>query len=246
MVQYYIISPQTYDDQFWWKKDDIEFWKEIITSNNKVLELASGTGRIGLPLIKNDVDYTGLDISDDYVNFANLKFANYNPFIQGDMKDFQLKTNYDVIFIGFNSLLHLLSEKDFLMCLNSIKKHMHSKTKLYIDLFVPHASFLYRDESSKVIVMEFFDSQQQHLSIIEETLSYNDTNEIVSVKWRYKNKTTNYIYNIFDFKMKIYYPDSINRILSDAGLNVINLWGSYNKDSFTDISELQIYEIGLF
>ena len=245
MAKYYIISPQTYDDQFWWKKDDIEFWKEIIELDNKVLELASGTGRLGLPLLRDHLNYTGLEISTDYVNFSNLKFSNCTPFIQGDMKNFELQAKYDVIFIGFNSLLHLLSEEEFLMCLSSIKKHMHSGTKLYIDIFVPKPSFLYRDRSS-LIVMEFFDSHQGHLSVIEETLFYDNTNEIVSVKWQYKKKNTDYTYNVFDFKMKVYYPDSMNRILLDAGFNIINLWGSYNKDSFTETSELQIYEIGLF
>ena len=43
MIQYYIINPQTYDDQFWWKKDDIQFWHNIISlyhsKNFEILEL---------------------------------------------------------------------------------------------------------------------------------------------------------------------------------------------------------------
>ena len=34
MKEYYIIDPQTYDDQFWWKKDAIEFWKKIFNNTN--------------------------------------------------------------------------------------------------------------------------------------------------------------------------------------------------------------------
>ena len=51
MSTYYFIDPILYDDQFWWKKDDIEFWKQCIgNTRNSVLELAAGTGRISLPL----------------------------------------------------------------------------------------------------------------------------------------------------------------------------------------------------
>ena len=109
--EYYLISPQTYDDQFWWKKDDIEFWKLIFSDNNlKILELGSGTGRLAQPIIKEGLNYTGLEISSKYVSYANLKFPFLNPFVQGDMRNFNLNQKFDVIFIGFNSFLHLLSK----------------------------------------------------------------------------------------------------------------------------------------
>ena len=62
---YYNISPQIYDDQFWWKKDDIEFWKfSLNKKKSKTLELAAGTGRLALPLIREKINYTGLEISN--------------------------------------------------------------------------------------------------------------------------------------------------------------------------------------
>ena len=33
MSIYYSIPPQVYDDQFWWKKDDLEFWKNELDIN---------------------------------------------------------------------------------------------------------------------------------------------------------------------------------------------------------------------
>ncbi len=65
--EYYTIEPQVYDNQFWWKKDDIEFWKNIFYDSEKsILELAAGTGRIGLSLIKENVNYKGVEISSLY------------------------------------------------------------------------------------------------------------------------------------------------------------------------------------
>ena len=72
---YYSLSPQTYHDQFWWKKDDIEFWKKTFFNQDEtILELAAGTGRLAIPLIRENLDYTGLEISNDYCNFANKIF----------------------------------------------------------------------------------------------------------------------------------------------------------------------------
>ena len=43
MPGYYTIPPKLYDDQFWWKKNDIEFWKSLFHNPNKtILEFAAG------------------------------------------------------------------------------------------------------------------------------------------------------------------------------------------------------------
>ena len=44
------------------------------------------------------------------------------------------------------------------------------------------------------------------------------------------------------FKMKMYYPDTINRILIDEGFKIKYLWGDYNKSKFHSESPLQIYK----
>jgi len=245
MKEYYIIDPQTYDDQFWWKKDDIEFWKSILIANDTtILELAAGTGRLGVPLVREGAQYTGLELSTEYVKYGNLKFPSPGPITSGDMRDFNFFKKYDFIFIGFNSFLHLLSEKDVVKCFNSIKKHMHSNTRLYIDIFMPDDSFLKRSPSSELTVMEFFDSQNHCTSVIKEKTIYDSLNEIASVSWQYMNDE-NICYRQFNFQMKIYYPDTINRLLIDNGFYVHDLWGSYNKSPFKKTSSLQIYELGI-
>ena len=46
----------------------------------------------------------------------------------------------------------------------------------------------------------------------------------------------------FNFRMKMYYPDTMNRLITDAGLHINNLWGDYECNIFGESSELQIYE----
>ena len=243
---YYALPPQTYHDQFWWKKDDIEFWKKIFSNQQKtILELAAGTGRISIPLIRENLDYTGLEISKDYCNFANRdlkELTNKAHIVQGDMRNFNLNKTFDVIFVGFNSLLHLLNEKDLIKTLNCIQSHMHEKSKLYIDIFVPHTLFLSRSKS-KMKICEFFDSIQKQESIIYESLKYDDKNEIMNVNWFYESKGK--AYNEFKFDMKMYYPDTMNRILTDQNFKILNLWGDYNKTLFNEESNLQIYQCSL-
>ena len=235
---FYSISPQVYDDQFWWKKDDIEFWKNNFKLSSSILELAAGTGRLGAPLIKEGFDYKGLEISKEYCDFANKKLNCTNNFICSDMRSFQLKKKFDIIFIPFNSLLHLLNETDLKQTLNSIKKHMHIHSELFIDIFMPHHSYLYNSVNQKRI--EFYNSANKKETIVKESLNYDILSEIISVKWDYEYKQK--IYNTFNFKMKIYYPDTMNRILVDSGFKILNFWGDYDQSKFSLGSNLQIYK----
>jgi len=250
MSQYYSISPQLYDDQFWWKKDDIEFWNQQILSSNKqtsVLELAAGTGRLAYSLIRGGVKYEGLELSNQFVDYANIKLKtdfNYSPIIQGDMRNFNLHKKYDYIFIGFNSFLHLFNNNDVENCLLSIKKHMHSQTLFYLDVFVPDPLFLYRSNKLKMPIMEFYNSTTNQECIIQEILDYNSENEIANIHWLYLDNMQN-CFNEFKFKMKIFYPDSLVSFLTENGFSIQNIWGSYDLEIFSEDSSLQIYQCKL-
>ena len=201
-------NPQRYDDQYWWKKNDIEFWRQILDqySGNKILELGCGTGRIGLPLIKSGA-------------------------------------KYDIIFIGFNTFLHLLKDSDAIHFLHSVKKHMHSNSLFYIDIFIPDPAFLYK-KTKRIKNLEYFDSNLKKTMYIDEVCDFNQSNDIMKVTWIYytKNKIEEEQYH---FTMRMYYPDTINRIITDVGLHINNLWGDYELNAINESSELQIYECQL-
>ena len=60
------------------------------------------------------------------------------------MKSFNLHSTFDIIFIGFNSWLHLLTTTDVNHCLKQVKLHMKKESLFYIDIFLPNPLFLYR------------------------------------------------------------------------------------------------------
>ena len=243
---YYTIPPDIYDKQFWWKKDDIEFWKKILLSKNQTtLELAAGTGRLGLPLVREGLNYSGIEISTEYCKYANHRFRNLNEKIyiyNNDMRMFNLNKKFDNIFIGFNSWLHLLKEEDAYNCLQSIKKHMKATSFFYIDILVPNPLFLYRPNNVALPVLEFENNNQ--MIYIDEKLDFNKDLELANITWLYSNKDHKELFQ-FQFQMKMYYPDTMNRLLIDNGFKIKNIWGDYDKNFFNEGSVLQIYKCSL-
>jgi len=239
-------NPKLYDDIMWWKKDDIDFWLSIIKRKKsiKILELCCGTGRIGLPLINAGLDYYGIDLSENFIKHFKSKVTdlnyNLNHIITADARTFNLNQTFDFIFIGFNSLAHFLTNKDIKDCLNAIKNHMHSKTIFAIDIFVPEASFLYRDDDKKVDIMDFMDSTYNEKMHILESINYNSSTEINHISWQFIN--TNDVTRFhYEFDMRMYFPDTLNRMLTDYGYHIHNLYGDYHGNKFDENSEKQIY-----
>ena len=238
-------DPQRYDDQYWWKRNDIEFWKQLYTniSGFDVLELGSGTGRLAIPLVREGANYTGIEISKEFCKQSEKKLNKLGlvaSIINQDFRKFNLNKKYDMIFIGFNTFLHLLHDSDAMHFLSSIKKHMHVNTLFYIDIFVPNPLFLYRNEK-RIKNLEYIDSKTNQTIYIDEVCKYNRLTEINKITWIYysNDDTTEEQYH---FNMRMYFPDTMNRLIIDAGLNINNVWGNYECGNFDEASELQIYE----
>jgi len=236
--------PELYDDIMWWKEDDISFWEAIIKKfkSKSVLEICCGTGRIGLPLINNGIDYYGVDISKPFIDFFASKLSNYNKnkLIVGDATKFNLNKKFDLVFIGFNSLAHLLTNADVRSCFNCVRKHMHNDSIFGIDIFMPSYQLTSNIDSSKVDLMNFMNFNTKKIINILESTKYNSNTEINHISWEFINQN-NKIEFIYHFDMRMFFKDTLNRLLIASKFHISNFYGNYEFEKFNKQSEKQIY-----
>ena len=141
------LNPDLYDALH----QDIETDKNVITHyakkcNGSVLEIASGTGRLSKYILDLGLQYTGIDNSQAFLDVSIENLGSRGTFLLRDMRDFHLNQKFDFIFIGFNSFLHNLTDKDAVSWLTSIKTHLNDGGLFLLSIFQPDHSFLYRDE----------------------------------------------------------------------------------------------------
>ena len=211
------------------------------------MELASGTGRLANCLIREGAEYTGLELSSDFAALARKKlshFSNTPTIITGDMRDFQLNKTFDLIFIGFNSFLHLLTDEDAASFFTCVKKHMHGNSRFLIDIFIPNPLFLYRPEGIQFPVLEYTDSATDTLVKVNESNDYNPDTEINELTW-YFSKENEIDFAIEQFSMRMYFPSKMNQILIDNGFHILHQWGDYYRSALGEGSKLQIYDVCL-
>ena len=240
-------DPIRYDDENWWKKNDLEMWKHLChkSCGNNVLELASGTGRISIPLLREGFQVTGIELSEAFATRAGEKVKELGfkaEFHTANIMNYSLERSFDTIIIGYNSFLHLLENHQAESCLASTFKHMHADSRLYIDIYMPSPLHYYRPENIRFDVLEYFDSQLEKEVFIQETNDYDPESEINHLTWYYSTENEKDIM-VNTFTTRMYWPDTMNRMLIEAGFEILNIWGDYNYSPFSEKSSLQIFEL---
>lgn len=233
-----------YDAEHWWKTDDLIFWREMAEEYGpRVLELAAGTGRLGLHVLQTQATYTGVEISEGFLRRARSKlgpFGRRARLIQGDIRQLHLGETFDLIFIGFNSFMHLLTDEDALATLGCVREHCHSATRFIIDLFVPDPLVLTRPAGHRIQAMVYPDPETGDTVTVDETNDYDSETELTRVCWYYSTTRARDFLK-YDFTVRIYYPDTLDRLIHDSGLRVVEKWGDYKRSPFGPESKLQIY-----
>ena len=157
------------------------------------------------------------------------------------MRNFHLNKTFGLIFIGFNSFLHLLKDDDATSCLECIKKHMHKDSRFLIDIFTPNPLFLYRPEGIRFPVLEYTDSVSRKIVNVEESNDYNPDTEINKLTWYFSSEEKKE-FNIEQFSMRMYFPSKMNQLLIDCDFRILHQWGDYYRTKLGESSKLQIYD----
>ncbi len=229
---------------------DIPLWLEYARKcGSPVLELCCGTGRILLPIAREGIEITGLDISEKMLDKAREKL-NKEPeevkkratLLQGDMRNFHLKKEFNFIFIPFNSFLVLLSGDEQNNCLRSAHKHLSSQGRLVISMFnadLSRAEGVLRSEgdvlenypqpgdNTEIFSYQFFDKPRQLIKVRIFIDSTKASGELF-------RKT-------IDLKMRYFFEDEFERMLASNGFETEEVFGNYDKVPFKDDSPFMIF-----
>jgi SAM-dependent methyltransferase len=195
--------------------------------------------------MKTPAEYTGLEISEEFLAAAQVKLAEFGDrcrFVQGDIRDFDLGATFDLILIGFNSFLHLLTDADAKLALDAVRKHCHSQTRFIIDIFVPDPLVLYRPGDYRVPAMTYSDPVDGQIIEVEETNQFDPTTDLNHIRWFYSS-TEEEDFLQYDFNVRMFYPDTMDRLLHDSGFIITDKWGDYEGNILDSESALQIYVV---
>ena len=233
-------------------KVDIPFFLDLAREYNcsEILELACGTGRIAIPLAKEGLSVTGLDISLEMLNIFNEKIkhlpdeiSNRIRIVQGDMSNFNLNKRYDLVLFPFHTFQMLLDDKSRENCLcGIIAEHLKPNGIFVVNAFRPYGPI---DENWELvpphIQYEVYDRKNRRTikkTSINEKIDISE--QIIYVKHRYdityEDGKTKSLYDYL--ALKYYQHEQLKSLLLNTGFEILEEYGWYDKRDIANGKEL--------
>jgi SAM-dependent methyltransferase len=207
-----------------------------------VLELGCGTGRVTIPLARQGVNITGLDIVPGMLAQARRK-AEGLPirWVEADARTFHLATQFDLIFTTGATFQHLLTRPDQEATLARVRQHLApegyfafdillARPKMMINVEEERAWFSYVDEHGQSVSVSGTDYYDPIRQIRHETAYYRWHNEQGEEITRRERLVLRYIF-----------PQEMEALLHYNGFEVLHCYADWGQSPPTDNSRTLVY-----
>lgn len=143
-----------------------------LAGGGPALEMAVGTGRVGVPLARRGVSVTGIELSGPMIEQLRGKVDEDTlPVVQGDMATVRVPGTFAVVFLVFNTISNLLTQDEQVACFQNAARHLGPGGCFVVELGVPALRELPPGQSAAVFHSEegymgvdTYDVANQHLT----------------------------------------------------------------------------------
>lgn len=102
------------------------------------LELAIGTGRVGIPLRERGVPVSGIELSEPMVARLREKVGDAElPVTVGDMATTRVDGEFGLVYLVFNTVSNLLTQDAQVECFRNAARHLSPGGRFVVELWVP-------------------------------------------------------------------------------------------------------------
>jgi SAM-dependent methyltransferase len=184
----------------------------------------------------------GIDISSGMLQEAAKKsFAQRASveWIQGDIREFSLDKQFSLVVFPANALCHLLTLRDFEVCLECVMQHLAPNGRFVIDVFVPKAELLINKPGQRSPFSEYEDPDGRGRIVVTESYVYEPATQIKKVTTHHKIPGIDAeLEGRLDLRM--YFPQELDALVKYNGFTIEAKYGDYDRSAFTSESEKQL------
>ena len=205
-----------------------------------ILELASGTGRLTIPLALDGHEIVGLDASHPMLRSAREKADAEDveiTFVHGDMRDFSLGRIFALVIISCNSLGHLTQNEELKSCLRSVARHLAPGGLLAFDIVNPPLHDLGRPDARAVRLD--IGANPTAAFAVEEIATYDPVQQIRVAQWRILDAGAR-LRKIAPLRSRLLFPQEASLLLDATGFELAARYGDFDGNPLSSHSLNQI------
>jgi SAM-dependent methyltransferase len=236
-------DPEIYDlENRDFEPDGLFFLDYARKLKGKVLELGCGTGRVTIPLAQQNVDITGLDVVPAMIERAKQKAGELPiQWILADIRHFQLKDMFRLIFETGSVFQHLLTRFDQESYLAGVREHLEENGLFIFALMFPHHDMLTSEETEK----DWFQYEDHHGHMIRVSgTEFYDPIRQVKLETAYRrwvDESGQEMLKIAPLSLRYTFPQEIRTLLHYNRFEIAEQFGDWDCSPLTDKSRLMIF-----
>lgn len=230
-----------YDVEFAARDLEIPFFrKHARQSGGPVLEVACGTGRLTLPIARDGVDITGLDVSRPMLEQARRNAASAGlsiEWMEQDCRAMCVDKTFALIFSATNAMQHLPDTESANRFLRSARRLLRPGGQLILDVFNPAPAKLARPGTVRYVQKTITTPTGETIQV-EAASEYHSATQVLSFQLFYiqsgrtlRTKRVN---------MRCFFPEELLSLCRTNGFEIVTRFGNYDESTFADDSPKQV------
>ena len=211
----------------------LDFLAGLAPEGGKALELAIGTGRVGLPLSRRGLSVSGIELSEAMVARLRAKAGGDEasiPVAIGDMASTRLPDagEYDLAYLVFNTIGNLTSQDAQLDCVANAAAHLRPGGVFVIEVMLPELRKL--PPGSRYVA---FDVSADHVGVDEY---WPATQRMTS----HHATTRDGVVTRVSVPFRYVWPAELDLMARLAGMRLAERWSDWERSPFDDESEKHV------
>ena len=223
-----------FDELYAWQSDPavidpmVDFLAELV-GDGRALELAIGTGRIGLTLARRGVSVHGIELSRPMIARLQAKpGADAIDVTIGDMATARVPGRFRVAYLVANTIGNLTTQEAQVACFRNVADHLEPGGCFVVDMIVPDLQWLPPGERTRT-----FDFSDDHVGVDE----YDVANQrLTSHHWSLIHGR----WERFSMPFRYVWPAELDLMAQLAGMRLRERWADWKREPFTGDSRAHV------
>lgn len=222
-------DPKNYDREFGTIGAEGAFFLDLVRRHGgPVLDIGCGTGRLAIPLAREGLAVTGIDLSEGMLARGHALSANLEiDWVRGDMREMALAQRYRSAFMAGHAFQAMLTDSEQTALFGGVAHHLEPGGVFAFTSRNPRERDLYGNEA-ETFWHSFTDTEGRRVDV-STAETYDPAGAILHVtSWRRVHGRDDIPPRISRVALRYTWPDDLTRRLAASGFAVESISGDWD------------------
>jgi SAM-dependent methyltransferase len=240
-----------YDFEYRRRRADVNFYRRLVNDRmafgdpGPVLDLACGSGRLLVPLLRDGHTVVGLDRAPTMLAAAARRVARLSParrarslLVRADLRAFSLPPRFAVAIVAFHSIQHLYTDADLRRFLGAVAASLAPGGWLGFDVLPPDPRWLNRGDDRRRARTTFRHPATGARLVYTTNHRYDDARRLLNMRLYYQpvdeRGRPDGPEQVVRLCHRQLWPADVKNLLKSAGFRLIGAFAGFDGSALPD------------